>query len=662
MNTGFYRVAASSPEIYLGDCVNNADNIIHIAESLAKKDVQLVVFPELCITGYSCADMFLRKELLAQAQQELDRIKTALQDLSILVCVGLPIEDEAGRLFNCAAYVHSGEIVGIVPKTYIPNYGEFYEKRWFTSADKRLSDEITLNYVANRPTVPFSPNIIIKDLRGAIVGTEICEDLWVSAPPSGELCKAGANIIINPSASNDVIGKREYRRSLVAMQSGRCRAGYVYASSGAGESSTDLVFSGHCIIADNGRIAGETSDYSKRMNKKVSEDDVMSSGFVISEIDIDRCMNDRHRYNSDSWADVPDVIKVILNGENRMKDYQIWPKKVNPYPFVPSDKNNRKNRCMEILSLQAKGLEQRLISTGIKNVVLGISGGLDSTLALLVCCDAFEALGIPKRNIYGITMPGFGTTSTTKTIADRLMEEFGVTAVEVNIEAACRQHMKDIGHPDDVFDVTYESIQARERTQVLFDYANMVDGLVIGTGDMSELALGWCTYNGDHMSNYAVNCSVPKTLVKYIVQAYASECASTDEMKNVLCEIADLPISPELLPPDKDGNIAQKTEESIGKYDLHDFFLYHFLRNGESRDRILKLAEIAFANVSKGEIEKTLETFFTRFRQQQFKRSCIPDGPMVGTVSLSPRGDLRMPSDMVELYKAEVQKDERNIS
>lgn len=639
MNTGFYRVAASSPEIYLGDCVNNADNIIHIAESLAKKDVQLVVFPELCITGYSCADMFLRKELLAQAQQELDRIKTALQDLSILVCVGLPIEDEAGRLFNCAAYVHSGEIVGIVPKTYIPNYGEFYEKRWFTSADKRLSDEITLNYVANRPTVPFSPNIIIKDLRGAIVGTEICEDLWVSAPPSGELCKAGANIIINPSASNDVIGKREYRRSLVAMQSGRCRAGYVYASSGAGESSTDLVFSGHCIIADNGRIAGETSDYSKRMNKKVSEDDVMSSGFVISEIDIDRCMNDRHRYNSDSWADVPDVIKVILNGENRMKDYQIWPKKVNPYPFVPSDKNNRKNRCMEILSLQAKGLEQRLISTG-----------LDSTLALLVCCDAFEALGIPKRNIYGITMPGFGTTSTTKTIADRLMEEFGVTAVEVNIEAACRQHMKDIGHPDDVFDVTYENIQARERTQVLFDYANMVDGLVIGTGDMSELALGWCTYNGDHMSNYAVNCSVPKTLVKYIVQAYASECASTDEMKNVLCEIADLPISPELLPPDKDGNIAQKTEESIGKYDLHDFFLYHFLRNGESRDRILKLAEIAFANVSKGEIEKTLETFFTRFRQQQFKRSCIPDGPKVGTVSLSPRGDLRMPSDMVELY------------
>ena len=632
MNTGFYRVAASSPEIYLGDCVNNADNIIRIAESLAKNDVQLVVFPELCITGYSCADMFLRRELLAKAQEELDRIKTALQHLSILVCVGMPIEDEAGRLFNCAAYVHNGEIVGIVPKTYIPNYGEFYEKRWFTSADKRLSDEITLNYVANRPTVPFSSNIIIEDMRGAIIGTEICEDLWVSAPPSGELCKVGANIIVNPSASNDVIGKREYRRSLVAMQSGRCRAGYVYASSGAGESSTDLVFSGHCIIADNGRIAGETSDYSKRMDKKASEDDNMNSNLVISEIDIERCMNDRRRYNSDSWADAPDVIKVILNDENQMKDYQIWPKKVNPYPFVPSDKNNRKNRCMEILSLQAKGLEQRLISTGIKKAVLGISGGLDSTLALLVCCEAFEALGIPKRNIYGITMPGFGTTSTTKTIADRLMEEFGVTAVEVNIEAACRQHMKDIGHPDDVFDVTYENIQARERTQVLFDYANMVDGLVIGTGDMSELALGWCTYNGDHMSNYAVNCSVPKTLVKYIVQAYAGECASTDEMKNVLCEIADLPISPELLPPDKDGNIAQKTEESIGKYDLHDFFLYHFLRNGESRDRISKLAEIAFSNVSK------------------FKRSCIPDGPKVGTVSLSPRGDLRMPSDMVELY------------
>ena len=649
MKNGFVKVAAATPDIRVADVEFNTQNIINAMEEAQKNGAKILVFPELCVTGYTCSDLFDHSVLLKASRKALLEIAENTNDKDMLVFVGAPLEVN-GKLYNVAAAMNQGEIIGFTTKTFLPNYGEFYEKRWFTSADKRLSDEITLNYVANRPTVPFSPNIIIKDLRGAIVGTEICEDLWVSAPPSGELCKAGANIIINPSASNDVIGKREYRRSLVAMQSGRCRAGYVYASSGAGESSTDLVFSGHCIIADNGRIAGETSDYSKRMNKKVSEDDVMSSGFVISEIDIDRCMNDRHRYNSDSWADVPDVIKVILNGENRMKDYQIWPKKVNPYPFVPSDKNNRKNRCMEILSLQAKGLEQRLISTGIKNVVLGISGGLDSTLALLVCCDAFEALGIPKRNIYGITMPGFGTTSTTKTIADRLMEEFGVTAVEVNIEAACRQHMKDIGHPDDVFDVTYENIQARERTQVLFDYANMVDGLVIGTGDMSELALGWCTYNGDHMSNYAVNCSVPKTLVKYIVQAYASECASTDEMKNVLCEIADLPISPELLPPDKDGNIAQKTEESIGKYDLHDFFLYHFLRNGESRDRILKLAEIAFANVSKGEIEKTLETFFTRFRQQQFKRSCIPDGPKVGTVSLSPRGDLRMPSDMVELY------------
>ena len=657
MNTGFYRVAASSPEIYLGDCVNNADNIIHIAESLAKKDVQLVVFPELCITGYSCADMFLRKELLAQAQQELDRIKTALQDLSILVCVGLPIEDEAGRLFNCAAYVHSGEIVGIVPKTYIPNYGEFYEKRWFTSADKRLSDEITLNYVANRPTVPFSPNIIIKDLRGAIVGTEICEDLWVSAPPSGELCKAGANIIINPSASNDVIGKREYRRSLVAMQSGRCRAGYVYASSGAGESSTDLVFSGHCIIADNGRIAGETSDYSKRMNKKVSEDDVMSSGFVISEIDIDRCMNDRHRYNSDSWADVPDVIKVILNGENRMKDYQIWPKKVNPYPFVPSDKNNRKNRCMEILSLQAKGLEQRLISTGIKNVVLGISGGLDSTLALLVCCDAFEALGIPKRNIYGITMPGFGTTSTTKTIADRLMEEFGVTAVEVNIEAACRQHMKDIGHPDDVFDVTYENIQARERTQVLFDYANMVDGLVIGTGDMSELALGWCTYNGDHMSMYAVNVANPKTLVRYLT-AYEAQ-HSEGVLKTVLLDVLDTPVSPELLPPDKNGEIAQKTEDVVGPYELHDFFLYYLVRFGFEPNKIYYLAKKSFAGKYDNDtIKKWLTTFVRRFFTQQFKRSCLPDGPKVGSVTLSPRSDWRMPSDAcVNLWLENLEED-----
>ena len=569
------------------------------------------------------------------------QVMNETRQLDIISIVGMPVVVNS-TLMNCAVVCQRGKILGIVPKTYLPNYKEFYEQRWFAPSTAHADDEMVRICGQH---VPVSSDLIFES-TDLCFGVEICEDLWVSAPPSGELCKAGANIIINPSASNDVIGKREYRRSLVAMQSGRCRAGYVYASSGAGESSTDLVFSGHCIIADNGRIAGETSDYSKRMNKKVSEDDVMSSGFVISEIDIDRCMNDRHRYNSDSWADVPDVIKVILNGENRMKDYQIWPKKVNPYPFVPSDKNNRKNRCMEILSLQAKGLEQRLISTGIKNVVLGISGGLDSTLALLVCCDAFEALGIPKRNIYGITMPGFGTTSTTKTIADRLMEEFGVTAVEVNIEAACRQHMKDIGHPDDVFDVTYENIQARERTQVLFDYANMVDGLVIGTGDMSELALGWCTYNGDHMSNYAVNCSVPKTLVKYIVQAYASECASTDEMKNVLCEIADLPISPELLPPDKDGNIAQKTEESIGKYDLHDFFLYHHARFHYEPQKLLRIAIHTYGDkYDEATIKKWLTLFYRRFFTQQFKRSCIPDGPKVGSVALSPRGDLRMPSD-----------------
>lgn len=651
MYTGFYRVAASSPEVILGDCMKNAEKIIKIANSIGVENkVQLLVFPELCITGYTCADMFLRKELLVQAQKALGKIAENTKELQTIICLGMPVEDESNRLFNCAVYLHKGKVLGIVPKTYIPNYEEFYEKRWFTSADKRLSDEITLNDMECGPiTVPFSPNLIIEDAYGANIGTEICEDLWVSSPPSGNLCKAGANIIVNPSASNDVIGKRKYRHDLVAMQSGRCRCGYIYASSGTGESSTDLIFSGHCIITDNGRILNETTS-SFHQNKSSDELTLLSEkNLIISEVDLERCMNDRRRYNSDSWVDAPNVIKITTDTTCTPAE-QIWPQKVNPYPFIPGNTENRKDRCMEILSLQAKGLVQRLRATGIGKVVLGISGGLDSTLALIVCYEAFTMLNLPYENIYGITMPGFGTTSTTKSIANRLMDEFRITQIEINIEKACRQHMKDIGHPDDIFDVTYENIQARERTQILFDYANMTGGLVIGTGDMSELALGWCTYNGDHMSNYAVNCGVPKTLVKYIVQTYAAEKADTENMRKLLYEIANLPISPELLPPDKDGNIAQKTEENIGKYDLHDFFLYHFLRNGSNAARIQKLAEIAFPNINKNEIEKTLHTFFNRFRTQQFKRSCIPDGPKVGTISLSPRGDLRMPSDMQKLY------------
>lgn len=630
---GFYKVAAASFPITLGDVFANAKKICEYIEKAVTEKVQLLVFPELSLTGYTCGDMFLRKELSEQAEYALRDIKEATNGNNILVCVGMPIEDH-GKLFNCAVYIQSGHIKGIVPKTYIPNYGEFYEKRWFVSSTCRTSDFLFL--LGDK--VPFSERLLLDGGSDVIIGTEICEDLWVDSPPSGLLSRAGATIIVNPSASNDLIGKREYRRNLVKMQSGRCRAGYIYASSGAGESSTDLVFSGHCMIAENGRLLAESTD--------IMQDDIM----VISVIDIEKCVNDRRKFNSDVWGEVPDIVweKVFVSGF----PYAL-PEKVDPYPFVPVDSKERKNRCTEILNLQAKGLIQRLRATGIEKVVVGISGGLDSTLALLVCCIAFDQLGLPRKNIHTITMPGFGTSVKTKGLADELIDHLGTTYKVVDITAACTQHLKDIEHALDVYDITYENVQARERTQILFDYANMINGLVIGTGDLSELALGWCTYNGDHMSNYAVNVGVPKTLVKYLVDAYAdiyAEDNGTRSTKGILKEIVDLPISPELLPTDKKGNMVQKTEESIGKYDLHDFFLYHYLRNGFGKEKILALAKIAFPKVTEEEISKTLDIFYHRFRTQQFKRSCIPDGPKVGSVALSPRGDLRLPSDLMKMY------------
>lgn len=630
---GFYKVAAASFPITLGDVFANAKKICEYIEKAVTEKVQLLVFPELSLTGYTCGDMFLRKELSEQAEYALRDIKEATNGNNILVCVGMPIEDH-GKLFNCAVYIQSGHIKGIVPKTYIPNYGEFYEKRWFVSSTCRTSDFLFL--LGDK--VPFSERLLLDGGSDVIIGTEICEDLWVDSPPSGLLSRAGATIIVNPSASNDLIGKREYRRNLVKMQSGRCRAGYIYASSGAGESSTDLVFSGHCMIAENGRLLAESTD--------IMQDDIM----VISVIDIEKCVNDRRKFNSDVWGEVPDIVweKVFVSGF----PYAL-PEKVDPYPFVPGDPKERKNRCMEILNLQAKGLIQRLRATGIEKVVVGISGGLDSTLALLVTCIAFDALGISREHIYTFTMPGFGTTNKTKGLAEELMEHLGTTYASIDIKAACTQHLKDIGHPLNIYDITYENVQARERTQILFDKANMLNALVIGTGDLSELALGWCTYNGDHMSNYAVNVGVPKTLVKYLVDTYAdiyAEDNGTRSTKGVLKDIVDLPISPELLPTDKNGEMVQKTEESIGKYDLHDFFLYHYLRNGFGKEKILELAKIAFPKVKDEEIIKTLDIFYHRFRTQQFKRSCIPDGPKVGSVSLSPRGDLRLPSDLMKMY------------
>ena len=622
---GFYKVAACTFPIHLGDTTKNVESICKIVKELDTQHVQLAVFPELCITGYTCGDMFLRKELSYQAEYALRDLIAATAKTRVLVCVGMPIE-EHGKLFNCAVYVQAGQIKGVVPKTYIPNYGEYYEKRWFVSATCRTSDTVTLC----GSIVPFSENLLLRGDSDVVIGTEICEDLWVDSPPSGLLSRAGATIIVNPSASNDIVGKTTYRRNLVTMQSGRCRSGYVYASCGEGESSTDLVFSGHCMIADNGVLVNESFD-----------------NIAIGIIDVERCVNDRRKYNSDVWGHTLKTIETDIF----VSDFPVVvPDFVNPYPFVPIKTEDRFSRCNEILNIQVRGLVQRLRATGIKRVVLGISGGLDSTLALLVCKEAFNKLGYNSQDIIAVTMPCFGTSDKTHNIAIDLINAVNAHYMDIDISDACEQHLKDIGHELDVYDVTYENVQARERTQVLFDLANMYNALVIGTGDMSELALGWCTYNGDHMSNYAVNSGVPKTLVKFIVRAYADGIVK-GALSEVLYKVLDLPISPELIPQDK-SDAMQSTEGTIGKYDLHDFFLYHFLRNGFAYDKILILAEIAFKDkdISKAEIKKTLDTFYHRFRTQQFKRSCIPDGVKVGTVALSPRGDLRMPSDMMRLY------------
>lgn len=628
-NMGFVRVAACSFPINLGDAVANAKTISEKIEDAVNRNVQILVFPELCITGYTCGDLFLRGDFCKRAESALEAVQTATKESDILVCVGMPVEDH-GMLFNCAVWLQSGKIVGVVPKTFIPNYSEFYEKRWFVSSTCRKADTITLL----EETVPFTENLLLVGPNNIVIGTEICEDLWIDNPPSGLLSRAGATIIVNPSASNDVVGKREYRRNLVKMQSGRCKAVYVYASSGIGESSTDLVFSGHCMIAENGRMVAEDNDT-----------------MIVGVVDIERCVNDKKKFNSEPWvgSSLDGVVECKISISNT---FLVVPEKVNPYPFVPSKKEERTNRCEEILNLQARGLVQRLSSTKMDKVVLGLSGGLDSTLALLVCLKAFDMLSLPVKNIHCITMPGFGTSKKTRGIVDKLANCFGFTLKEIDITKACVLHLEDLGHPLDLYDNVYENTQARERTQILFDYANMINGILIGTGDMSELALGWCTYNGDHMSNYAVNTGVPKTLVKYLVETYGEKAKAQGrkDVADVLNEISGLTISPELLPTDEDGNIAQDTEKSIGKYDLHDFFLYHFLRNGFSKEKILVLAQIAFKDaVSNEEIAKTLDTFFHRFKTQQFKRSCIPDGVKVGTVSLSPRGDWRMPSDVLSL-------------
>lgn len=605
------------------------------------KGVQIIAFPEMSVTAYTCLDLFAQQTLLKNAEQALLKLVSDTADLNILTIAGSPLVTE-NRLINAAIAFQAGKILGVVPKTYIPNYKEFQEQRWFTSATELRDKTVS---IGDR-TYPLGSHLLFT--AGQVkVGIEICEDLWVPVPPSSLLAMEGANILVNISASNELIGKHHYLRSLICQQSARCMAGYVYASAGFGESSTDLVFAGNGIIAENGTLLEESPRFT------------MQEQLVISEIDIENLQNDRQvntsfmHGTSTLLADETITIPFALS-EN--SGQPVLTRSVDPHPFTPSG-DALKERCEEIFQIQVAGLAKRIVHTHSRTAVVGISGGLDSTLALLVTVMTFDALNIPRNQILGITMPGFGTTDRTYTNACDLIRSLGITLKEISIKDACLQHFKDISHNPSVHDVTYENSQARERTQILMDVANQENGMVIGTGDLSELALGWATYNGDHMSMYGVNGSIPKTLVRYLVEWVAHNRVD-EASRATLLDIVDTPISPELIPADENGNIKQKTEDLVGPYELHDFFLYHFLRFGSSPAKIYFLAQQAFGgSYDKETIRKWLHTFFRRFFQQQFKRSCLPDGPKVGSVSLSPRGDWRMPSDaMATLWLKEIEE------
>lgn len=631
MKYGFVKVAAATPHVEVADCAHNIARIEALMRRAAAQGVECITFPELALTGYTCLDLFGQELLLRQAEHALLRLVEQTQDLGLLTFVGVPLV-AGNQLVNTAVAFQQGRILGVVPKTHIPNYKEFQEARWFTSALDLRTTEIRIG----DGLYPIDRRLLFGS-GPLVVGAEICEDLWMPVPPSSELALSGANLIFNLSASNELIGKHAYRRQLVAQQSARCMAGYVYASSGFGESTTDLVFAGSALIAENGVILAESERFS------------LDEQLTISEIDLQNLCHDRLTTTSfmkaapRSSTDVPAPIPFERPVYDTTTSVQLT-RPVDAHPFTPKG-DALASRCEEIFHIQVSGLAKRIRHAHAQTAVVGISGGLDSTLALLVCVMTFDALGIPRDRIIGITMPGFGTTDRTYTNAVDLIRSLGVSFREIPIKAACLQHFADIGHDASQHDVTYENSQARERTQILMDVANQENGLVIGTGDLSELALGWATYNGDHMSMYGVNASVPKTLVKYLVEWVARH--KVDEAsRRTLLDIVDTPISPELIPADDQGNIQQKTEDLVGPYELHDFFLYHFLRFGASPAKIYFLAQIAFgARYTPEIIKKWLHTFFRRFFQQQFKRSCLPDGPKVGSVSLSPRGDWRMPSD-----------------
>lgn len=630
---GFVRAAVVSPELRVADVAFNTEAIVAALQAAAGQGCRLALFPELCLTGYSCADLFLQGVLLDRAREALASIAAAAQAADIAAVVGLPLPVD-GRLYNCAALVAGGRVLGIVPKTYLPSTHEFYEERWFTPGPLCAARTVRIGH----EDVPFGVDLLFAaDLPGLVLGIEICEDLWAVNPPSGSLALAGATVLLNGSASNELLGKVEYRRDLVRQQSARCLASYLYAGAGSGESTTDLVWAGHSLLAENGVILAETERFR------------FDTQMAVADIDLGRLAVERLGNNAFAAASPDRAFRTVaftLPGADRAaaRTSFIRPQ-LSRTPFVPADAARRAAHCQEIFAIQATGLAKRLRHIGCRRVVIGLSGGLDSTLAFLVIAKAFDRVGLPRDGIVAITMPGFGTTGRTRGNAEKLAEALGATLRVIPIVEAVRQHFRDIGHDEDLHDITYENAQARERTQILMDVANQVGGFVVGTGDLSELALGWATFNGDHMSMYDVNAGVPKTLVRYLV-SWAADVEFSGEAAAVLHDICATPISPELLPLGQGGVLEQKTEDTIGPYELHDFFLYHAVRYACPPRKVFALACQAFAGeVSSEVILKWLGVFYRRFFSQQFKRSAMPDGPKVGSVALSPRGDWRMPSD-----------------
>ena len=636
MRHGFIKVAAATPDIRVADVDYNKEQIIKQMDEAAEAGAKIIVFPELCITGYTCSDLFLQDVLLNGAKKVLVEIAEHTKDLDALVFVGVPLA-VGGELYNVAAALNHGNILGFTTKSFLPNYGEFYEMRQFRPGPKKAE-----KILFDGKEIPFGPQLLFVERKMAnlIISAEICEDVWSPVPPSIEAAREGATVIVNCSASDETIGKASYREALISGQSARLISGYIYANAGEGESTTDLVFGGHNLIAENGNILAEAKRF--------------SNGIIYTEFDVQKIANERRK--NTTFTETQEHVLPRIPFELEQTE-TVLTRTFPSRPFVPHDDQERAKRCEEILTIQAMGLKKRLAHTHAKSAVVGISGGLDSTLALLVTAKAFDALGLDRSGITAVTMPCFGTTDRTYQNACKMSLKVGATLREVRIGDAVMQHFKDIGHDPEDHSVTYENSQARERTQVLMDIANQTGGLVIGTGDMSELALGWATYNGDHMSMYGVNASVPKTLVRHLVHYYADTCEDAS-LKEVLYDVLDTPVSPELLPP-KDGEIAQKTEDLVGPYELHDFFLYYFLRMGYEPGKIYRIAKLSFAGEYDDEtIYKWLRTFCWRFFSQQFKRSCLPDGPKVGTVALSPRGDWRMPSDAcVALWIQDLEKE-----